>query len=92
MRIYTTNKAGQKVAVDYTETIIEEKEEKPDISIGDDDYTTFKKCVLECREQKQYVGGGDKRYERALSDLLRRDHDLYNRYYAKLQEEYRNSR
>ena len=29
MRIYTTNKAGQKVAIDYSQKVIEEPEEKP---------------------------------------------------------------
>lgn len=91
MRIYTTNKAGQKVAIDYSQKIIEEPEEKPDIVIGDDDYATFKKCIQETRVQKEYVNG-DLRYEKALADLIRRDHDLYNKYFAKLQEEYRNSR
>lgn len=89
MRIYTTNKQGQKVAIDYSQKIIEQPEEKPEIIIND--YQTFKQCIQKSQEQKEYVDG-DKRYERALGELIHRDHALYDQYSAKLFEEYRSSK
>lgn len=88
-KIYTRDKDGNKILVEYSQKLVEEPEEKPDITI--DDYKTFKMCIQESQKQKEYVSG-DPRYERALSDLVRNNHGLYEEYSRKLHEEYRNSR
>ena len=89
MKIYTTNRQGQKVAIEYSQEIITEPEIKPDIVIND--YPTFKLCIQKSQEQKEYVEG-DKRYEKALGELIHRDHALYDQFSAKLFEEYRSSK
>ena len=90
MQIKTTNERGERVLINYEETAIKQKESKPDIEITN--YQQFKRCIRCMNEQKEYSGGGDKRYEKALSTLLKNDRTAYQRYSDKLHEEYRSSR
>lgn len=87
MKIYTSNKAGQRIEVEYTQRLLEEPEEKPEIIIND--YPTYKKCVIESNNQQQYTPDcRDLRFERALGELSRRDRNLYKNFCQKLHEEY----
>lgn len=87
MKIETTNKNGERVVIDYTERVIPQKEEKPEIIIND--YPTYKKCVIESRNQNEYTPDcRDLRYEKALQELVGRDRNLYKSFYTKLQTEY----
>lgn len=90
MKIRTTNERGERVLINYEETVIKQNESKPDIEITN--YEQFKRCVRCMNEQNEYSGGGDKRYEQALSALLRKDNAAYQRYNEKMNEEYRSSR
>ena len=88
MKIQTTDKNGKKIIVDYSVTEVEEKEPETDIKI--ENYHQFRMCVRRSNEESQYSNGaGDKRYERALADLVRNDHEAYQRYYQKMLEEHR---
>lgn len=88
MRIVTFNDKGEKEIIEYSKKVVKAEEVKSDIVIGDDCYDTFKMCVQKMQEQHEYVGGGDKRYEKALSDLIHRNHGLYEQYSNKLREEF----
>ena len=84
MKIYTTNKDGKRVLVEYSQTIIEEPEAKPEIIIND--YETFRKCIQKSQEQKKFVNGS-KVYDVALAELVQRDHALYVQFTNKLSKE-----
>lgn len=88
MKIYTSNKAGERIEIEYTAKIIPQKEVKPEIIIND--YPTYRNCVIESRNQNEYAPDcRDLRYEKALQELLSRDRNLYKSFYAKLEAEYR---
>lgn len=55
-------------------------------------YEDFKRCIRESEEQRQYVGGGDKRYWIALNKLIKEDHDRYMAYSQKMNEEFKRKR
>lgn len=85
-KIITRDKDGNRIVVKYESELLPEEEIKADIVI--DSYQKFRLCVRRANEESQYIGGGDGRYEAALRDLIRKDHDLYNEYTKKLHEEY----
>lgn len=87
MKIQTTNERGERVLVEYTETLLPQEEPKPTIEIND--YQTFRKCLLESQEQAKYVGGGDSRFIDALGKLNRENPEKYKEFYAMLQKEFR---
>lgn len=87
MKIHTTNSQGQKVLVEYSQTIVKEPESKPSITIND--FETFKKCLIEMRKQDEYSGGGDSRYKEALFELNQRDNALYLQFFNRLRKEFR---
>ncbi len=87
MKIETTNKNGERVVIDYTQTVIKAKEEKPEIIIND--YPTYRKCVIESNNQEEYPKDSrDTRYNKALEELISRDRNLYLSFFKKLREEY----
>lgn len=85
MKIHTTNSQGQKVLIEYTQQIIEEPHQKPDIKI--DTFEDFKNCLAEMNMQAVPHGEQDVRYKNALFDLLRTDYAKYQTYMEKLQKE-----
>ena len=92
MKIRTTNERGERVLIDYEETVIKQKESKPDIEITN--YSEFRRCVQRVNELREYHGGGKEaeRYQRALSELVAKDKSAYERYCTRLHEEYRSNR
>ena len=85
--IHSYDKDGNKIRIKYEQEVIKEKE--PDTDIVIDSYGKFKLCLTRSQEESQYANGqGDKRYERALRDLITKDHALYEEFYAKLRSEY----
>ena len=90
MKIYTTNREGQKIEVNYEQRIIEDKAPADEIVI--ETYPQFRMCVKRMQEEKQFVGGGDRKYEKALNKLVVEHHDLYEQFYKKLREQYNESR
>ncbi len=91
MKIETTNKNGERVVIEYSKKIIDPKPIKPEIIIND--YPTYRNCVIESSNQKEYTRDcRDTRYEKALQELISRDHNLYMSFCKKLQEEFRSSR
>lgn len=88
MKIKTTNERGERVLIDYEETVIKQKESKPDIVI--ENYSQFKHCLQRLNELKEYHGSGKEaeRYQLALSELSSKDKEAYERYCSKLREEY----
>lgn len=90
MQIYTKNKQGQKVRIDYTETIVEEKEAKPRIVIDDSEegYKRFLMCLRRDEEERQYAYNmGDKSYQAALNQLVSENHDLYVKFTNRLRDD-----
>lgn len=86
-KIITRDKDGNKIIVQYSQELIKDQEPQTDIVI--DSYNKFKLCLTRSQEESQYAGGkGDKRYERALRDLVAKDHALYEEYYKKLRDEF----
>ncbi|WP_026661679.1 hypothetical protein [Butyrivibrio proteoclasticus] len=89
-KIYTTNKQGQKVAIEYEQRIIEEKQAPEEITITD--YKTFRKCLEKSNEQQQYLPTyRDMRYLRALGTFHSEHPDLYKTYQDKIWEEIQES-
>lgn len=86
--IHSYDKDGNKIRIKYEQEVIKEKEPETDIKI--ENYHQFRMCIRRANEESQYSNGaGDKRYERALADLIRKDHEAYQRYYQKMLEEHR---
>ena len=95
MKIKTTNAAGQKVLVEYEQTIIEEPEAKPILEITDTEegYKRFLMCLRRSEEEKQYANGaGDKTYDKALKKLVTENHDLYMKFTNRLRDDLNDSR
>lgn len=95
MIIYRTDKDGNKIKVEVTETVIEQKEQKPPIYITDDEegYKKFKECTIKNNAQNEFLSKDkDRRYELALADLITRDRDTYNRFFKRMQEEFHANR
>lgn len=90
MKIQTYNSQGQKIEVEYEQRIVEEK--KPADEIVIETYPQFRMCIRRSQEEQEIVGGGDRRYERALNKLVVEHHDLYEQFYKKLREQYNESR
>lgn len=91
MKIETTNKNGERVVIEYSKKIIDPKPIKPEIIIND--YPTYRNCVIESSNQKEYtLDCRDTRYEKALQELISRDRNLYMSFCKKLQEEFHSSR
>lgn len=88
MKIFTKNEQGQRVCVEYEQHVIDEPEIKPEITITT--YEEFKECIQKAQEQWQFVGGGDKRFEKALGTLNRTDHERYMEYTEKIRQELSN--
>lgn len=85
-KIYTTNKQGQRVCVEYEQTVVEEKQAPEEITITD--YKTFRKCLEKDNEQQQYLPAyRDMRYLRALGVFHTEHPDLYKTYQNKIWEE-----
>ena len=62
----------------------------PEIEIAN--YGLFKLCVTRSREEQQVADGkGDKRYDRALGELARKDREKYLYYQRKMTQEFRDS-
>lgn len=87
-QIITHNSKGERVLVEYTKTVLKEKEQKPEIVINT--FDDFVSCVQHYQEEKQYAyGKGDKRYEAAMHKLLIQDHERYTDYVKKLSERFK---
>ena len=87
MNIRTTNEKGERVIINYSERVIAPETPKPEIIIND--YQTFRKCVIESNNQQEYrKDQRDNRYDEALTELVRRDRNLYMSYTDKLHKEY----
>ena len=85
-KIITRDKDGNKVLVKYESEILKEEEPATDIVI--DSYQKFRLCLKRSQEESAYANkAGDMRYERALRDLIKKDHAKYQEYYQKLLEE-----
>lgn len=90
MRIVSHNEKGQKEIIEYTKRVVEQEPPADEIVI--ESYEQFKTCIQKSQEQQKYVGGGNQKYARALNKLVIEHHDLYEKFYAKLREEYNESR
>lgn len=93
MKIFTRNSKGQKVCVEYEQQIITEPEVKSDIVIDDsyEGYRKFKLCLRRSQEENKYAYGmGDKRYDRALAELLHSNYDVYMKFQDMLRDELSN--
>lgn len=91
--VSTNPETGNKEIIEYSKTIIPQKEHKPFIVITDDDkgYEIFKMCVQESKKQSEYVGGGDKRYAEAIGYLSARNHELFEKFYKCMKDELKRS-
>lgn len=86
MKITTYNKQGQKVEVEYTQRVVEEKQAPEEITVTD--YQSFRKCLEKSNEQQQYLPAyRDMRYLRALGVFHSEHPDLYKTYQNKIWEE-----
>ncbi len=87
MKISTVDECGRRVVVDYEVHKVEE-EAAPEIA-KIECYSQFKRYLQKAAELREYHGGAEqaRKYDAALSDLLRRDAAAYQRYTDKLNEE-----
>lgn len=87
MIIETTDYKGNKIQIDYEAKLIPEPKESPDMDITT--FEDFQYCLEQLQIQKQYVGGGDQKYLRALGKFHAENNGLYQEYTKRLEREVR---
>lgn len=87
MIIKTTDYKGNKIQINYEAKLIPEPKEDPDMEIKS--FEDFQKCLRQMQIEKQYVGGGDQKYLRAIGKFHAESPELYQEYTQRLEREVR---
>lgn len=86
-QIITHDNNGNRIILNASQEPLKVKKPAADIVIDSEE--KFRLCIQRSQEEKQYHGGGDKRYINALYELLRTDRAKYMEYDRKMRNEFK---